>query len=183
MNTQTRRRAGVVCRLALRHESCYMVVASYHSHQLRDGSVGQAKIVNHRRQNYTNAPSADRMAHPNQRESRECRIFEKGLHLGGVPCLLSSFGLSFWDRSHKSGLLVFAEEFGFRIRIVRQEEEGVYSTQDRGNAFKDKHPAVLGSQLEPERITESSKLTASQRVHPHRSEHHKVEISFCPKIL
>lgn len=112
----------------------------YHGHQLCDGSICQAQLVDHSWQYRRNSPSTDRMEDPDQREAYHSRIAKQRLDLLRVPSLGRGLWLSLWQIANDSLLLFRIEEL-CRVVIIRQEESCVYCTQDSRNAFENEHPS------------------------------------------
>jgi hypothetical protein len=107
---------------------------THHRHQLRNRRPRHPQLVYHRWQHSTDAPPANRMANPQQRESKKSRILEKSLSLRPIPRLRSRSRLGSRQVGDDGAFLVLGEELA-RVGIIGQEEVGVDAAEDGGGAF------------------------------------------------
>jgi hypothetical protein len=117
-----------------RRQDANLSIGTHHRHQLRNRSPRHPQLVDHRRQHGTNSPPTNRMANPQQRESKESRILEQSLGLGPVPRLRRRSRLRGGQVGGDGAFLIFGEELA-RIGIVGQGEVGVDATEYGGDAF------------------------------------------------
>lgn len=113
----------------------------WHRHELGDGGVREAELVDYCWQDGRDAPASDRVADPDEGERQGSWVSEDGFDLFEVPGFGLCGGLRPGEVGEDGVFFFRGEEFG-GLGIVGEEEEGVDAAENGGDAFDDEDPSV-----------------------------------------